>query len=813
MARHINRAKSRFMGRSYRIIEHTSENRRLLWNDGEMHAVRGGGWAKMPVQNRKSASEVLAELRSDPRFFSGVTAWKKFEAKEGRYAELPPELHPGLTKALSSRGVSRLYSHQREAFDLASSGKHVCVVTPTASGKTLCYNLPVLNAILNDPSTCALYLFPTKALAQDQLAEMQELARAGGFEVRSHTFDGDTPSAKRKLARETGQVIITNPDMLHQAILPHHPSWVRMFSSLKYVVIDEMHGYRGVFGSHVALVIRRLRRIASFYGVSPVFILASATIANPGELAGALTGLEVTVVDKNGAPSSSKEFVFYNPPALTPDGSVRQSAIDAASRLASKFVNQGVQTIVFSRSRIAVELLVQYMRSSYPAKLERERERIQGYRGGYLPSERRAIEKGLREGKIVGVAATNALELGIDIGSLDCAIMAGYPGTIASTWQQAGRAGRRSGSSVALLIAGASALDQFIVNHPDYFFAQTPEYGLISPENRYILGDHAKCAAFELPFRDDPSDERLCEIQVSSILSELENQGILFRSQGRWNWSSDSFPAASISLRSATNQNFVVVDQTNGAEVIGEVDWASAPMLIHKDAIYMHRGEQYQVLHLDYNGKKAYVKKVKVDYYTDANLSVGVKVISTDSQLDGPFHPCFGELSVTALTTIFKKIKLFTHENVGSGEIALPEMNMHTQGMWFSLPDHVVAGLDPRNLGSVLSGLANIVLNIAPLFLMCDKKDLGTAVEVRSPLDGKPTVYLYDSYPGGVGLSERAFQIIPSIMRAGYELVSECKCLDGCPGCVGPSGEVGEGTKDACARILREFLGGRSNLA
>jgi DEAD/DEAH box helicase domain-containing protein len=755
-----------------------------------------------PDTMMKGVSNVLEELRSDPRFLSGISAWHKVPAREGQYAPMPEGIHPGLKSALASKGITKLYTHQREAYDLIQEGRNVCVVTPTASGKTLCYNLSVLDSVLKDSETRALYIFPTKALAQDQLAEVADLKKRGKFQVESFTFDGDTPPAKRRLAKEVGQIIITNPDMLHQAILPHHPTWVKLFSGLKYVIVDEMHGYRGVFGSHVTNVLRRLTRIAAFYGAHPQVILASATIANPGELAEAIVGAPVAVVDKSGAPSSEKSFIFWNPPALTPDGSVRQSAINAAARLASKFIAGGVQTIVFARSRIAVELLVQYLRDSYRERLQKDR--IRGYRGGYLPNERREIEKGLREGDIIGVAATNALELGIDIGALDCAILAGYPGTIASTWQQAGRAGRRSGVALAILVAGAGPLDQFIVRNPDYFFQQTAEYGLVNPDNPYILGEHVKCAAYELPFRSEEEGTRFAGRDVSSYLEHLKYQDIIHFSGGRWHWSSDSFPAAGVSLRSASSDNFVIIDQTNGALVIGEVDWFAAPMLIHEQAIYMHQGQQYHVNRLDYDAKKAYVKRVDVDYYTDANLAVGIRVMTVDkSDEAGYFRPKFGEVSVTALATIYKKMKMYTNENVGWGRIAIPEMNLHTQAMWFTLPDQVVSTLNPRLVGGVLSGLANVVLNIAPLFLMSDKGDLGVAVEVRSPSDGKPTVYLYDSYPGGVGLSEKAYALLPDILKASLELITACECADGCPGCVGPAGESGEGVKGLCLRVLR----------
>lgn len=750
--------------------------------------------------------QVLAELRRDPRFLACVTAWHHFPATPGSYLDIPDDLHPALKQALTRKGVKALYSHQRQAYDLVRQGQHICVVTPTASGKTMCYNLPVLDAILKHEGIRALYIFPTKALAQDQLAEIEDTAKQGGFKIRGFTFDGDTPASKRRLARETGQIIITNPDMLHQAILPHHPRWAKLFASLKYVVVDEMHNYRGVFGSHVANVFRRLRRICSFYGANPQFILASATIANPKELALNLTGEEVTLIDQSGAPTSEKDFIFYDPAGPHADNAMKHGAITAAARITTRFINKNIQTLIFSRSRMACELLVQYLRDGYPDQFEKHK--IQGYRGGYLPSERRAIEKGIREGDIVGIAATNALELGIDIGGLDAVIMAGYPGTIASTWQQAGRAGRKQGKSVAILISGGSPLDRFIVNNPDYFFAQTPEYALINPDNPYILGQHVKCAAYELPFSHSNGEApKLGPADVEHILEHLTEQKILHKGPAKWNWSSDSFPAAGISLRSATNENFVIIDTTHGAEVIGEVDWASAPMLIHDQAIYMHGGQQYHVIKLDYHDRKAYVKQVDVDYYTDANLAVGVRIMTVDdsSQWDR-LTVNFGELIVTALATIYKKIKLYTNENIGSGEISIPEMNLHTQGMWFSLSGDLTAGIDPHALGGVLSGIANVLLNVAPLFLMSDKQDLGVVVEVRSVYDGKPSIYLYDSYPGGVGLAEKAFRMLPEILRACLDLISSCPCTRGCPGCVGPEQQVGEGIKPLAIKLLEAII-------
>ncbi len=757
---------------------------------------------------KRSAKDVIDQLRRDPRFFSNVTAWRHIPDEPGDYRPIPQDIHPSLAGVLEAKGIAQLYSHQREAYDHLKMGRDVCVVTPTASGKTLCYNLTVLDTVLKDPESKAMYLFPTKALAQDQLAEILEMNTLGNLGLKCFTFDGDTPSQKRRLAKDVGQIIITNPDMLHQAILPHHPTWVRLFSALKYVVIDEMHGYRGVFGSHVACVLSRLTRIASFYGSTPQFVLASATIANPVELASTLTNRKVYQVSRNGAPTTGKDFVFYNPPALTEDGSVRQSCIDASYKLAAKFVEEKVQTIVFARSRVSVELLVQYLRDSYKEPFEKNK--IQGYRGGYLPKERRDIEKRLREGDILAVASTNALELGIDIGNLECSILAGYPGSISSTWQQAGRAGRKAQGSVSILVAGFSPLDQFIVSNPDYFFQQSAEYGLINPQNPYIFADHIKCAAYELPFQDlESSPPALMGQDVSLVLDALKDQGVLYRSRRRWNWSSQSFPAAGISLRSASAENFVVVDTTGGkSRIIGEVDWFSAPLLIHQEAIYLHGGQQYHVMNMDYDAKKAYVKKVNVDYYTDADLAVAVKVIAVDQEEpESAFSPKFGEVSVTALATIFKKIKLYSHENVGSGRIALPEMNMHTQGMWFTLPDSLVSAMDPRVIGAVLSGLANVLSNLAPLFLMSDKKDLGYAVEVRSSFDGRPTLYLYDSYPGGVGLAEKVYGVIQQVLEASLILVESCKCEDGCPGCVGPKRQVGDGVKKLLKQVLKGLVG------
>ncbi|MFO7173930.1 MAG: DEAD/DEAH box helicase, partial [Bacillota bacterium] len=692
-------------------------------------------------------------------------------------------------EALARRGIRRLYTHQAEAIAHALAGRSVVVVTPTASGKTLTYNLPVLSTILKEPAARALYLFPTKALAQDQVAELQELGRHLDVEIKSYVYDGDTPDSLRPTIRQAGQVVITNPDMLHTGILPHHTRWVRLFENLRYVVIDELHAYRGVFGSHLANVIRRLRRICRFYGSDPVFLCASATIANPKELAERLTGKEVHLVDQNGAPRGEKHFIFYNPPVVTRDG-LREPVLKAARRVAGMFLQNGIQTIVFTRTRLNTEVLVTYLKEDLArgkaGLTEKRAPQIRGYRGGYLPSQRREIERGLRTGEVLGVVSTNALELGIDIGQLEAAVLAGYPGTIASAWQQAGRAGRRQGISAAVLVASSSPLDQFLVNNPDYFFGRSPEHALINPDNLMILASHLKCAAFELPFEDgeafglDPDSTR-------EILAYLEEEKILRHVGGRWHWMSENFPAEDISLRSASAENFVIIDTTGPQHrVIGEMDRLAAMTMLHDHAIYIHEGQQYHVDKLDWEERKAYVHQVDVDYYTDAQLAVTVRPLDVfKSQRELGLEKAFGEVMTAAKATIFKKIKLHTHENVGWGEIHLPEDEMHTAAYWLQVPEEIAQQFEPDGLQSALVGLSHLLESLAPMYLMCDPRDLRAVAQIKSPFTGRPTLYLYDAYPGGIGLAEKAYDLHTLLLTAALERVQSCPCESGCPSCVG----------------------------
>src|ERR1700719_164622 len=577
-----------------------------------------------------------------------LTAVRHYPAREAQWAEFPEWVHAGLRAAYNAKGIRQLYTHQAAAAEAVHAGKNVVIVTPTASGKTLCYNLPVLDAILANDDTRALYLFPTKALAQDQLAELHDLNARLDNRFGVFTYDGDTPADARKAIRERGQIVLSNPDMLHTGILPHHSRWQRLFENLRYVVLDELHTYRGVFGSHLANVLRRLRRIARFYGSNPQFICSSATIANPGELASRLAETDFEVIEENGAPAGEKYFVFYNPPVVNRFLGIRRSYINESSRVAQEFLKRNLQTIVFANSRLHTEVLLTYLQQANPAP-PGQPPAIRGYRGGYLPGERREIEHGLREGRIRGVVSTNALELGIDVGSLDATIMAGYAGTIASTWQRAGRAGRRSGSSCAVLVASSAPLDQFIVQHPDYFFGRSPEHAFVQPDNLEILVNHLKCAAFELPIA---SSETYGSVDLEQVCQRLAEAGYLHRSGGNCHWVQQAYPADTVSLRSVTSDNFVIVDITGDnegePEVIGEVDFSSALTTVHRKAIYIHQGQQYHVERLDFEQRKAYVKRVSVDHFTDAIRYTQVRVLETaeEERITGPAARVHGDVLV-----------------------------------------------------------------------------------------------------------------------------------------------------------------------
>lgn len=783
--------------------------------------------------------EALSALAGRYKADEVLTAVKHIPARQAQFREMPGWVRPELAAAYRSKGIEKLYSHQAAAGEMARAGKNFVVVTPTASGKTLCYNLPVLNAILENSDTRALYLFPTKALAQDQLTELHDLATRLDDQFGVFTYDGDTPADARKAIRERGHIILSNPDMLHTGILPHHTRWTRVFENLRYIVLDELHTYRGVFGSHLTNVLRRLARIAKFYGSSPQFICCSATIANPGELAAQLIEQPVETIEENGAPAAEKLFVFCNPPMVNRNLGIRRSYLNESTRVAKELLERKLQTIVFANSRLHTEVLLTYLQQANPPERPGGSEPIRGYRGGYLPGERREIERGLREGRVRGVVSTNALELGIDIGSLDACVMAGYAGSIASTWQRAGRAGRRNGTSCAVMVASSAPLDQFIVQHPEYFFGRSPEHAFVQPDNLEILVNHLKCAAFELPLTPE---EKFGRVDVPALCERLAEAGYLHRSGGNWHWVQEAYPADTVSLRSVTSDNFVIInisgdtsdEEGEGSpEVIGEVDFSAALTTVHEKAIYIHQGQQYHVERLDFEQRKAYVRPVNVDYYTDAIRYTQVRVleIAEEERMAGPAARAHGDVLVRSQVVGFKKIKFFTNENVGAGKLELPENEMHTTAFWITLERQLMESL-PFPLSdrqSGIFGLLHALESIACLLLMCDRRDLGTAVGERPPGAGietewpetataitdpaemkeffEPNLYLYDAYPGGIGFSEPLFGVHDLLLRRTKELIEACPCEKGCPSCVGPAGEKSERTKEAALAILGRLCG------
>jgi len=733
---------------------------------------------------------------------SPVRAIRHQPARPGEYVDFPETLAPQLRQALAARGIRQLYSHQRAAFEHAGGGRNVVVVTPTASGKTLCYNLPVLERLIADPGARAMYLFPTKALAEDQLQEFQAGVDAAGAGLRAFTYDGDTPQDARRAIRERANVVLTNPDMLHAGILPHHTKWAKAFENLRYVVIDELHYYRGVYGSHLANILRRLKRVCEFYGSSPQFICCSATIANPKELAESLTGLPFELVDNNGAPAGEKFVVFYNPPVVNRALGIRRSYLNETRRIAGELLDRGQQTLVFANSRLATEVLLTYLKDGHAG--------VRGYRGGYLPKERREIERKLRDGGIRAVVATNALELGIDIGSLDAVVMAGYPGTIASTWQRAGRAGRRQTAALAVMVASSAPLDQYIIEHPEYFFDRPPEHARINPDNLEILINHLKCAAFELPVRDG---EKFGPHDTSELCQFLADLKFLHHSSAAWHWTSDTYPADAVSLRAVSSDNFVVVDITGDHRVVAEVSFTAALTTLHEKAIYLHEARQYQVERFDYEGRKAYVRAVDSDYFTDAIDYTQVKELQEfESRPVGDAAAAHGDVRLNRQIVGFKKVKFYTLENVGAGNLSMPEQEMHTTAFWLHFPETFLAkfpDLSPTDKLNGLVGLGALLKTVGSLLVMCDPRDLGVSIteDISGGLQSfEPNLYLYDNYPGGIGQSAALFRLTRALLEGAARLLSGCACESGCPSCVGPIGEVGERGKPVAARMLAALL-------
>ncbi|MHC4392314.1 MAG: DEAD/DEAH box helicase [Planctomycetota bacterium] len=774
---------------------------------------------------------MIDQLQSDPGFMGQVARWVTVPEEPARYADCPAGVDDGLRAALAGRGVKGLYTHQAEAASHALAGRNVCVVTPTASGKTLCYNLPVIQALREDNERRALYLFPTKALSQDQVHELTGLCDSTGDGFKTYTYDGDTPPQARQTLRKGGHIVVTNPYMLHQGILPNHPRWTQLFQNLKYVVIDELHTYRGVFGSHVANVIRRLKRVCRHYGSEPQFICTSATIGNPKELAERLVEAPFELVDESGAPRGAKHFVLYNPPIVHPTMGIRRAAVEEVRRVLERVLPFEVQAIVFGRSRNQVEVLTKYGKDA-ARKVGLDPDRVCGYRGGYLAKLRRRVEQGLRSGEVRAVVSTNALELGVDIGALDVALLTGYPGSIASFFQQVGRAGRRGRSSLAIMVARSSPMDQFLLQHPDYLFEQPKENTVIDPDNLLIKVNHVKCSAFEIPFagdeafadtpvpagREDPALPEVAEQpgaprvnETREILDYLsQDAGILHRAGERYYWMAEAYPAQGVSLTTTDIDNFIVYD-TETRKIMAEVDRPSAMTEIYEGAIYGWQGEQYIIELLDYENRRAYARKVNCDYYTDSEVDRKLRPLESNREQPFPAYTArLIECEVTTKATIYKKIKFYTRENVGAGEIHLPEEVMDTTACTLTIDREVAAelGLLGPNAAALL-GLRNLFKNVLPLFVRCDGRDVGVWSAVRDPSwNDLPTLSIFDRMPSGTGLAERTFACHQEVLETMRSVIRGCTCERGCPGCVGVADEIGARGRAAAAKLLDRMLDG-----
>jgi len=858
-------------------------------------------------------TSLLDFWKRDPDTAPNLFAWRTLPSRPAQTYPFPTDLPAPVSQTLIAAGIHSLYSHQLEAWTHSRAGENIILSTGTASGKTLAYNLPVIAELISNPNARALYLFPTKALTQDQLSTLGNL-QLEIWNLTPAIYDGDTPQKDRSAIRKSARIILSNPDMLHTGILPHHTNWLEFFANLKFIVIDEAHTYRGVFGSHVANVIRRLKRVANFYGAKPQFILASATIGNPKELAEKLIEEPVTLIDNDGSARGPRHFIIYNPPLVDESLGLRKSSLLEGVRLARELVNSNVQTVVFARSRRSVEIILSYLQGELTPdssiesplipyeSLPNPRSFVRGYRSGYLPSQRREIEKGLRDGTIKTVVATNALELGIDIGGLGAAILVGYPGTVASARQQAGRAGRGLESAVAVLVASASPLDQFLAHHPEYFFERSPEQALVNPDHLLILLEHIRCAMFELPFQKGEGFGTISAQTIAEYLNFLVENNEAHLSQEKYFWMADQYPAANISLRSASPQSFVLQTVTDDhPQTIGIVDGESAIWMTHPGAVYLHEAQQYFVEELNLETHIARLKKIESDYYTEPLRGTTVEVLSESAQatVQGA-EKKWGELQVTTQVTGFRKRRWYTHENLGEEPLDLPPSELQTTGYWLSLSEETITRLreagvwtnDPNDYGpdwskirervrardgykcqvcgipenpspeigredpaptskkrqhdvhhkvpfkafatreeanrlenlttlcptchhkveanvrmrSGLAGLAYVLGNLAPIFLMCDAGDLGTHIEpVENKSFGQPSVVLYDQVPAGIGFSEKLFEMHAELIARAYELVSECACTDGCPSCVGPGGENGYGGKQEALEILKEL--------
>lgn len=776
--------------------------------------ARSTPWAEI-----RGVEGVLAQWRAAPRVRPHLVLDAGVPSTPAATAPVPDSLSEPVRLALARRGITSLYRHQARAFELSQAGRDFVVATPTASGKSLCYTLPVLDALARRPDARALLLFPTKALSRDQEESLRAFLADAGLDRGAVTFDGDTPADARRAARERSGIILSNPDMLHTGVLPHHAAWARFFSGLEYVVVDEVHAYRGVFGSHLANVLRRLERIARFHGASPRFLFASATIGNPQEHASRMLGREVALVDESGAPHGERRVLVYNPPVVNPELGIRQSYVKAAARLTGDLVRARVPTLLFGQSRNSVEVMLKYLRDELalarlPADL------VHAYRGGYLPQTRRDIEAGLRRGELLCVVATSALELGIDVGALDAVVCAGWPGSTAALFQRFGRAGRRQGTSLSLLVTSSAPVDQYVASTAAGLLATPVEHARIDPDNVEILVQHLKCAAFELPFEGDEAFREVPQDKVKETLGWLSSHQVLHAvpngdGTASYHWSADAYPANDVSLRSVGWDNVVVIDVSTD-KTIAEMDWRSAHTMLHEQAIYQHEGRQFQVERLDLDNHKAFVRPVEPDYYTDAMTYTKVTVLRREREEEASAATLgFGEVSVVERVVGYKKIKFHTHENVGYGDVRLPEMPMHTTAFWLTLAEPVLEELlrsaSRADLQEAMAGLGAAMHTVAAVGLMVDPRDVGRTTgnrEGKGRLAEEPTVYLFDHIPGGVGLASRLFDEREALLTRTRSLLAACSCETGCPACVGPSGGS---TRKALALAILDRLGAGAN--
>ncbi len=725
----------------------------------------------------------LEDLKNAPFYRGQITHVENIPARPAVYGVLEKPLHPDLSTGLKGMGLKNLYVHQAEAVNAARDDEHVTVVTATASGKTLCYNIPVLEAILNDRNARALYLFPTKALAQDQLGKLNDF---GLFPtVRFAAYDGDTPQTERKILRKSAHIILTNPDMLHVGILPSHSYWSSFFSNLKYVVVDELHSYRGVFGAHVAFVMRRLRRICAYYGVSPRFLCCSATIANPDELTENLIGIKnPIVINQNGAPSGPRSFVFWNPPFIDNAQEERRSPHIESTSLFTDLVRHGIRNITFAKARKSAELILRYAREDFEHTDPHLLNKIRSYRSGYEKEERRAIENGLFNGSLIGVTATNALELGVDVGGLDATVLTGFPGTISSAWQQAGRAGRSENPSLSIMVAFNNPLDQFLMRHPEYFFGKPHECAVIDVDNPKILSQHLLCAASERVLI--PADLIRFGKNSRQELDKLVLAGKLLLRGGKWYYLGDGHPAGDVNIRTASDGTYSIVDRERDNRVIGTIDIASASKTVHPGAIYLHQGETYLIENLNSSSLTAIARLADVNYYTEPREISFTSIAAVRSTASiSQVSISFGNVVVTNQVVGYRQKRLYSDEVVSVEDLDLPEATFETEGFWITLPPEITVRIEGLNdLHGSIHAIEHAAIGMMPLLSICDRWDIGGVSNINHPDTALPTIFIYDAYPGGIGIAESTFPNVKELLNSAYEVIKECQCSAGCPSCI-----------------------------